>query len=478
MNQNLLLMVDSYKVSISKQYPPATDHVYSYIEARGGAWSHAVMFGLQAFLRAYLSQPITQANIDEAGEFFAAHGEPFNRAGWDYILRVHAGYLPLMIKAVDEGSVVALGNVLASVVNTDPKCFWLTTYLETALLRAIWYPTTVATNSFMCKRSLLDALLVSSDDPFGQIDFKLHDFGARGVSSAESAALGGMAHLVNFKGSDTVEGILAARCYYDEPMAGFSIPAAEHSTITAWGPAGETDAYRNMLTQFAKPGSIVAVVSDSYDLMHAVNHIWGGSLKQTVIDSGATIVIRPDSGQPLDVPIAVVSALASHFGWSVNRKGYKVLPSCVRVIQGDGITRASLPLILDRLLGAGFAGDNLHFGMGGGLLQMVNRDDLHWAMKCAAMRTEDGCWHDVYKDPKTDPAKRSKRGRLALIQDHLGRHQTVPQGAVDPSRDLLRVRYLDGALKNQTNFAAIRARAAAAIRTMAQPQPQTQPRAA
>ena len=123
MNQNLLLMVDSYKVSIWKQYPPATDHVYSYIEARGGAWSHAVMFGLQAFLRAYLSQPITQANIDEAGEFFAAHGEPFNRAGWDYILRVHAGYLPLMIKAVDEGSVVALGNVLASVVNTDPSVF-------------------------------------------------------------------------------------------------------------------------------------------------------------------------------------------------------------------------------------------------------------------------------------------------------------------------------------------------------------------
>ena len=457
MFDNIILATDSYKASHWLQYPPGTDHAYSYIESRGGAYDRTVFFGLQAYLRTYLSRPITQANIEEAATFFAAHGEPFNREGWQHILTAHDGFLPVEIKAAPEGMAIDTHNVLVTIANTDPRCCWLPSYLETSLLRAVWYPTTVCTVSFHCKLAILQALRRSSDIPAAEnpSSFKLHDFGARGGSSQESAALAGMAHLVNFMGTDTVEGVLAARSCYDEPMAGFSIPAAEHSTITAWGRDGEMEAYRNMLRQFAKPGSMVAVVSDSYDLMHVVTTVWGGVLKQTILDSGATVVVRPDSGDPLVVPVDVLRALDAAFGSTVNSKGYKVLPSCIRVIQGDGINAQSLCLLLEAVMQAGYSVDNVAFGMGGGLHQMVNRDTQKFAMKCSAVSIG-GVWRDVFKDPVTDQGKRSKRGRLALVATP-GGVATVP--LTDGVADLLHVVYRDGALLEQAAFAQLRERA-------------------
>lgn len=196
------------------------------------------------------------------------------------------------------------------------------------------------------------------------LPFKLHDFGARGVSSLESALIGGMAHLVNFQGTDTMSALLGARTYYAEPMAGFSIPAAEHSTITAWGREGEAEAYRNMLRQFARPGSLVAVVSDSYDLEHAVTALWGRELRQAVIDSGATVVIRPDSGEPTAIVLRTVQALDAAYGSDVNAKGFKLLRH-VRVIQGDGITRESIQSIRAALQAHGCSADNVAFDQGG-----------------------------------------------------------------------------------------------------------------
>ena len=226
------------------------------------------------------------------------------------------------------------------------------------------------------------------------------DFGARGVSSLESAALGGAAHLVNFMGTDTVSGLLLAKAHYHEPMAGFSIPAAEHSTITSWGRDNEVKAYRNMLRQFARPGSIVAVVSDSYDIFHAIRQHWGTTLKQEVIDSGATVVIRPDSGDPVAVVHQCLDLLDEAFGHTVNGKGYKVL-NHVRVIQGDGINSSSIRAILERITSAGYATDNLAFGMGGALLQRLDRDTQKFALKCSAARVGgqpswiDGALQDV-----------------------------------------------------------------------------------
>ena len=272
--------------------------------------------------------------------------------------------------------------------------------------------------------------------------FKLHDFGARGGTSQESAALAGMAHLVNFMRTDMIEGVLAARRYYGEEMAGFSIPAAEHSTITAWGREGEVDAYRNMLRQFAKPGSTVAVVSDSYDLMKVVGGVWGGVLKDTIMASGATVVVRPDSGDPLIIPIGVMRALDGAFGSTVNNLGYKVLPPCIRVIQGDGINSQSLPLLLEAVMAAGYSVDNIALGMGGGLHQLLNRDTQQFAMKCSAVSIAD-IWHDVSKEPVTDRGKRSKRGRLALVAKP-GGYDTVP--LTDAVQDVLHTVYRDGTL--------------------------------
>src|SRR5688572_7726426 len=275
----IVLNTDSYKISHWLQYPPDTRHVFSYVESRGGTHERTLFFGLQTILKEYFCKAVTAEDVVLAAEVCAAHGLPFHRDGWMHVVDAHGGRLPVRIRAVAEGTLVPVRNVLVTVENTDPACFWLTTFLETALLR-VWYPTTVATNSWATKQ-LIAHWLERTGDPAG-LPFKLHDFGARGVSSLESAMLGGMAHLVNFQGTDTMSALLGAHTYYGEPMAGFSIPAAEHSTITAWGRDGEADAYRNMLQRFARPGALLAVVSDSYDLEHAVNALWGGELRQAV----------------------------------------------------------------------------------------------------------------------------------------------------------------------------------------------------
>lgn len=455
MFDNLLLDTDSYKASHAFQYPPGTERVFSYIESRGGRFDRTVFFGLQMYLKQYLSQRITRRMVDEAEAFWRAHGEPFFREGWDYIIDQHAGRLPVVIRAVREGTVIPTHNVLLTIENTDPRCFWLTSFLETALLRAIWYPTTVATLSWHAKQIIRDALVRSSEDPEGQLPFKLHDFGARGVSSKESAGIGGAAHLVNFMGSDTVTGVLYANRFYNAEMSAFSIPAAEHSTITSWGRSREADAYANMINQFGKPGSLVAVVSDSYDIMNAAREIWGNQLKQLVMDSGATLVVRPDSGDPLTVPVDVVEALGERFGYTVNSKGFRVLPGCVRVIQGDGITVESLPRILGNLLDRGWSADNMAFGMGGGLLQMVNRDTQKFAMKCSAARIN-GEWVDVYKDPISDPGKKSKRGRLMLTRES-GQWTTVPLGSgFDWANSLIKI-WKNGELMQDWTLDEVRA---------------------
>lgn len=176
MKHNILINTDSYKASMFVQYPPETQTVYSYIESRGGRYNETVFFGLQAFIKEYLTEPFTQEDIDEADEVWTAHGEPFNREGWEYILNKYNGFLPVKIRAVPEGTVVPAHNVLCTVENLDPLSFWLTTWLETALLRAVWYPTTVATNSREIKKVIHRYLKETGDE--ASLEFKLHDFGA------------------------------------------------------------------------------------------------------------------------------------------------------------------------------------------------------------------------------------------------------------------------------------------------------------
>ena len=456
-SQNLILNVDSYKASHYLQYPPGAEYVSSYIECRGGEFSEAVFFGLQAFIKSYLLTPIHMADIDEAEAMLHSHGLPFHRAGWEHILQAHGGLLPLEISAVAEGTPVPLHNVMLQVVNTCPACFWLTSYIETALVRGIWYPVTVATQSREIKKSIAGFLRDTADSLDG-LPFKLHDFGARGASSLESAMLGGMAHLVNFQGTDTVSGLVAARQFYGADMAGYSIPAAEHSTITAWGREREADAYANMLDQFAGPDKMVAVVSDSYDLWQVIEDIWGGTLKERVINNGGTLVVRPDSGDPVKIVTESLERLMRIFGSTTNTKGYRMLPDYIRLIQGDGVSRRSIPQILQAMKEQRQSADNITFGMGGELLQKLDRDIMNFAMKASAIRI-DGHWHDVYKDPVTGPEKKSKRGRLALVQNDRGEMQTIALEKLQGRTNLLQPVYRNGQLLTETSFEAVRRRA-------------------
>lgn len=424
--ENIIINTDSYKMSHYVQYPKGTKYVYSYIESRGGAYDYTLFYGLQSIIKEFLLVRVTRQMIDAAERIAKGQLIPFNRKGWEYIVDKLGGKLPLRIKAVPEGTVVPGNNVLATVVNTDPNCFWLTSYVESLLLR-VWYPITVATRSHAAKRVIRQWLELTSDNVEAVLPTRLHDFGARGVSSYESAEIGGSAHLVNFVGTDTVPAIpFVERMYGTAATIGISVPAAEHSTVTSWGRENEVEPYRNMLRQFARPGSYVAVVSDSYDLWNAVDNIWGTELRQHVIDSGATLIVRPDSGDVRTVPVECVVRLGERFGYTVNSKGFRVLKH-VAVIQGDGIDDEHvIDDILRGLSEAGYSAENIAFGMGGGLLQKLNRDTLKFAMKCSAIaivEDEDGdepeelIWRDVFKDPVTDHGKRSKKGRLALIRD-------------------------------------------------------------
>ena len=458
MKQSIILNTDSYKASMFKQYPTGTTTVYSYIESRGGKYDELVFFGLQAFMKEYMTDPITMDDVDEADAVLTAHGEPFNRAGWEYIVNELGGKLPLRIKAAPEGTVIPVHNAMVIIENTDPKCFWLTTYVETAILRAVWYPTTVATTSREIKK-VIKAALEETGDVAG-LPFKLHDFGARGVSSNESAMLGGMAHLVSFMGTDTVASLVGAKRYYNETTAGFSIPATEHSTITSWGKENEVEAYRNMLNQYGEKGAIFACVSDSYDLFNAVDNIWGGELREEVINSGATLVVRPDSGDPVEIVSETISRLGDRFGYEVNDKGYKVL-NTVRVIQGDGINIDTIKNILEALRNQGWSADNIAFGMGGALLGAPQRDDQKFAMKCSAALVN-GEWVDVFKDPITDPGKRSKKGRLELVRNcGVGScsFKTVEEQFAREGDRVLREVYCNGDIVFEQTFADIRERA-------------------
>lgn len=458
-NQNIILDTDSYKASHWKQYPPGTTSMFSYIESRGGKFDKTVFFGLQYYIKEYLMRGVDEYDVEEAQEFYAAHGVPFNAEGWDHIAwRCRKGEgLPVRIRAVPEGTVVPTGNALVTIESTDERVFWLASWLETMLLR-VWYPTNVATLSWHCKQVIREYLERTSDDPNAEIDFKLHDFGSRGVSSQESAGIGGAAHLVNFKGSDTVVGVVTANRYYNEAMAAFSIPAAEHSTITSWGREREADAYRNMLTQYAKPGGLVAVVSDSYNIYDAVERLWGGELKQQVIDSGATVVVRPDSGDPPTVVKRCLQLLDAKFGHTVNSKGYRVLNN-VRVIQGDGINLDSINSILWVARDAGYSASNVAFGMGGALLQQHNRDTQKFAMKCSSV-TVNGKEVDVFKDPVDDAGKQSKKGRLDLVNAN-GSLRTVRliNGCQSYHDSAMQTVFEDGVLTSETTLAEVRERA-------------------
>ncbi len=459
MKTNIITLTDSYKLSHWKIYPEHTQNIFSYFEARVGArWKSTVFFGLQYILKEYLAgNVITKEKISQAKELVDAHMGPgiFNETGWNRLLEKHGGKLPVRIKAVPEGSVIPINNVLMTIENTDEEFAWLTNYLETLLVE-VWAPSTVCTNSYEQKK-IINKYLQETGDPSG-LDFKLHDFSFRGDSSVETAGLCGAGHLVNFKGTDTVVALEVARDYYNAGICGFSIPATEHSQMTILGRDGESKMMRRVLTQF--PNGLVACVSDSYDIYNACKNLWGQELREQVLSREGCLVIRPDSGKAEEILPDLLSSLGQSFGQTKNEKGYFVLNPKVRLIQGDHVSIETLTLYLESIKKAGYSADNIAFGSGGALVQKVDRDVQCCAFKCSAAKI-DGVWRDVMKAPITDGLKKSKGGRLTLIEKD-GEYKTVDIQSLGTGtsffgwNDVLQTVFEDGEMKKEYTFEEVR----------------------
>jgi nicotinamide phosphoribosyltransferase len=468
--ENIILLTDSYKVGHHNMYPKGTQNVYSYFESRKGAkFNETVFFGLQAYLKRYLEGVVvTVADIDEADAFCKEHFlgmNFFNQSMWRRVVEVHGGKLPLRIMAVKEGTPVPVGNVMMTVEATDEtinpetnSAFFapLTNVFET-ILTHVWHPSNVATISRDIKKHLKAGFDKTVPNELGWlIDYMLHDFGFRGVSSVESAGMGGAGHLVNFKGTDTLIAITYARRYYNTTeMVAHSVAATEHSVMTAEGPAGEFDIVEKLINEY--PSGILSVVSDSYDIENAIR-VYGTKLKEKILgrNDGAKFVIRPDSPRfdgdtPADQILWIAKELEKYFGATVNDKGYKMLHPKVGIIYGDGLSRDEIVEAIDALIANGYAASTCVFGMGGGLLQKHNRDTQRNAFKCSAQKRGDK-WIEIFKDPK-DKSKSSKRGRLALVFED-GQYKTVLES--DAKNNLLEVVFENGVIVRDMTWNEVR----------------------
>lgn len=434
---SLILDADSYKFSHFALYPTGTNAMYSYIEARVKDVT-IVPFGLQMWIKKNLLTPITVAQVDEAEELTRQHGVPFNRSDWDYIIDQYGGYLPIKIKAIPEGTRVKGSTPIVSVLCEDARVFWLASYIETSLQRGIWYPTTIASNDLSSYQQLKWLYDKGSDNP-SMIDFSLHSFASRGVSSRETAEIGGLAHLVFFKGTDDVVAVKAARDFYGCDMAGYSVVATEHSIQCAYGLDNQADYLNRVLDVYGKPGAIVSVVMDGYDIYREVDLLCTPHFVNRIRETGCKFVVRPDSGDMFEVVPKILQKLETAFGTTLNSKGKKVLNN-VGVIQGDGINLTTMPILAQKVFDAGFAPENVIYGSGGGLLQQVNRDTFRFAQKTSAIRVGDQ-WVETVKNPITDPGKRSKGGLLDT-PDFVTYYETG-RLLIDDTLDGIRARALD-----------------------------------
>lgn len=433
---NIINLTDSYKFSHFNQYPDGAGIAYSYMVARGGEYDEIVFFGIKYYLKEYLGK-FCYANIREAEEIAKRHGVPFNREGWNDLVALYVDHkrctgdhalntfipfsdnvpidLPIKIECLLEGSIAKPGEPLLVMYNTVPGFHWLVGWLETLLLK-VWYPTTIATKSYHVKKMLLKHWEKSSDNVQG-VDFAYHNFGDRGSSSVESALIGGIAHLSQFKGTDNFNCLAKAKEYYN--LDGFSIPATEHSTVTSWGRENEYKMIEHYLETYKKKANrktmdynIIACVLDSYDIYKAVNFVTSGSMKEKIEHEDYPVfVIRPDSGDPVSVISDILKIMENNkVAFTINSKGYKVFNK-YRIMWGDGITPDTINYILSFITNLGYSAENMAFGSGGDLMQNVNRDTCKFAFKCCAMLVN-GQWVDVYKQPITDTSKTSLKGRV------------------------------------------------------------------
>jgi nicotinamide phosphoribosyltransferase len=462
---SLICRIDSYKFSHPFAYPDGIQGMTSYGTARVDPKTTVIPVGMQLLLKRYLTQRISMKDVDAAEQFAEAHfgRKLFARAAWEKVVTEYGGALPLIIRSVPEGLPIKGGQPIYTVTVLDADLFWMSAGFETMIQRGVWYPTTIATNDYNIKREIKHYYEITGGD-MGLLPFSLHDFGGRGVSSAETAEIGGFAHLVNFMGSDTVEGILTANFYYNEPMSAYSVYATEHSIECSFG-GGRDDAIQYLRKQLsnAVEGGIISIVIDGYDV-YRETELLCTVLKDEIIATKAKVVFRPDSGDMQEVVPRILHLQELAFGSVKNDKGYRKINN-VGIIQGDGVDHSAIRSLLGKITATlGFSADNVIFGSGGALLQKVNRDTFKFAQKACAILMEDGTWKGIAKDPITDQGKKSLEGVLTLVRSTMNNElmtARLDRGPLNEEfEDVMQLVYHTGKLFNETTLAEIRARVA------------------
>ncbi len=473
---NIILNVDSYKNDHGKMLPIDTQYIFSTIvPRRPNKYTNLVkVMGTQYIVKEFLTQKVEPWMIEEAEIELKEHGFKLDKARWQYIIDKHNGYLPLEIRAVPEGKIIPVGNAIMTIVNTDPKCAWLTSYVETAIQRAVWKMTTVASISYDLY-NLIDDMLYKHTGLHNLGQYHLHNFGSRGADGEDSDIIAGIAHLsAGFKGTDCTPANRNIKFYYNTKKAyGINITASEHSVMCSWSNAHEEDDFKaalmmiDLLEEKIKNNDgapIVSIVADTYDIFRFTAEYIGSRLKDRIINLGklgGKVVIRPDSGDPKEICIKVIKTLMQCFGYSTNDRGYKVLPPYIGVIQGDGINNDSLRLILKDLDREKISLENIVFGMGGGLTHEAGRDEFSFSMKATA-RFDGRIWHDLIKSPITDVTKRSLKGRVTtysnldqtvIFSDRIERAESDKNVI-----DLMETIYLNGKITKEYNFDEVLAR--------------------
>jgi nicotinamide phosphoribosyltransferase len=488
-----LLATDGYKHSHRQVYPQGTNTILINWTNRSGKLlpgaTHAVHFGLQAFLQNYLIEmwaPFFAATEDEVADEFErvllSYFGP-NNVGSDHVRALHRlGYLPLHVKGLPEGTLAPFGVPTVLVENTHPEFFWLPNYIETALSASIWHPSTTATVATIY-RELLEGWAEKTGGDLDAIDFQAHDFSMRGQTSLESAAASGAGHLLSFLGTDSMPSLDFIDRYYpgDNGWVGASVPATEHSVMCIRGEQGEFDTFNAILDAF--PTGIVSAVADGYDFFGVLTEILP-QLKGRILARDGKLVIRPDSGDPVDImtgtyivddsnradyeakkaagaltpeELGAIEILGDLFGWELNDKNYKRLNQHIGLIYGDSITLDRAQRTFERLAAKGWESTSVVLGIGSFTYQYLTRDNLGSAVK-ATWADVDGQSVDIQKDPKTGAGKKSARGRLAVIRDETGELELIQQATPeDEARSLIQTVWRDGEFINPVSFADVRA---------------------
>lgn len=477
-----LMATDFYKVGHRQQYPEGTTNVYSNYTNRGSripGVESVVHFGLQAFLQRFLTdafEPFFAASEDEVAARYeeavtAALGP--NNVGSDHIRALHRlGYLPLRFCAAPEGSLIPLRVPSFTVENTHPDFFWLTNYIETVVSASVWAPSTSATIALQYRKLLDEAARKTSSVP-EFVDWQAHDFSFRGLSSPETAQASGAAHLTSFTGTDTFSALDWIAEYYpgENGFIGGSVPATEHSVMCAGGQDGELETYSRLLDIY--PTGIVSIVSDTWDFFGVLTGILP-ALKERILGRDGKVVIRPDSGDPVDIICGTVPAtrllpegtpeqkgaielLWDTFGGTVNAKGFKELDPHIGLIYGDSITLERAQQIISRLAAKGFASTNVVFGVGSFTYQYNTRDTFGSAMKATSV-VINGEQRDIQKNPKTDNGlKKSATGRLAVLHMMSGQPYLVERATPEQEeQSLLQPVWEDGKFVRRQSFADVR----------------------